>query len=156
MGVPHGDTLAATFFGSFGGLFATLGLYVLMTGSALHAGIPTWAMVSAMGPAGVVAGCFAFVALFIGAGAILSTPGVGITSLALAVSLFFVSWSLFAQGNAVLTAIAGWAGLVSGALGLVSAAAVAIGSGLNRFMAAGPLSAFPALRQRATKRPTAV
>lgn len=140
-----GETLAATFFGAFGGLFATIGLYVLVTGSAVRSGIPAWALVSAMGPAAIVAACFAFVALFIGAGAMLSNPGLGVTSLALTVAQFFIAWALFAQGNTLLTAIGGWAAVVSGALALLSAAAIAMGSGLTRFRLLGPLAAFPGL-----------
>jgi hypothetical protein len=103
----------------------------------------------------VVAACFCFVALFVAAGAMLPSPGPGITSLALAVSLFFVSWSLFAQGDMLLMAIAGWAAVVSGALALLSAAAVAMGSGLARFRTFGPLGTQAAMTGGVrTQRPT--
>jgi succinate-acetate transporter protein len=151
-----GETLAATFFGAFGGLFATLGLYVLVTGSALRTGIPAWALVSAMGPAAVIAACFCFVALFIGAGAMLSNPGVGVTSLVLGASLFFASWALFAQGDALLVAIAGWIGLISGGVGLLSAAGMALGSGIHRFRLFGPLGSLLPARGARRHHPSAV
>lgn len=150
-----GETLAATFFGAFGGLFATIGLYILVTGSAVRSGIPAWALVSAMGPGGIIAACFAFVALFIGVGAMLSNPGLGVTSLALSVSHFFIAWALFAQGNALLTAIGGWAAVVSGALALLSAAAIGMGGGFIRFRLLGPLAAFPGLGRVMPRRPSA-
>jgi succinate-acetate transporter protein len=150
-----GETLAATFFGAFGGLFGTLGIYALATGSVLRSGIPAQALVATLGPMAVVAACFCFVALFVAAGAMLPSPGLGITSLALAVSLFFISWSLFAQGDMLLMAIAGWAAVVSGALALLSAAAVAMGSGIARFRTFGPLGTLAAMTGRVwTQRPT--
>ena len=149
-----GETLAATFFGAFGGLFATIGLYVLVTGSAVRSGIPAWALVSAMGPGGIIAACFAFVALFVAVGAMLPNPGLGLTSLALSVAQFFIAWALFAQGNALLTAIGGWAAVVSGGLALLTAAAIAMGSSITRFRLLGPLAALSGLGRAMPRRPS--
>jgi succinate-acetate transporter protein len=122
-----GETLEATFFAVFGAAFGTLGL-------ALRFGV----LGAGMWPLGIAAGCLCFVALYIGLGALVSDPAIGITSLALAVALFFAAWSLFAGGLGWANAVAGWAAVVSGGLGLICSSGVAVGSGLLRFRNIGP------------------
>jgi succinate-acetate transporter protein len=122
-----GETLAATFFAVFGAAFGTLGL-------ALRFGV----LGAGMWPLGIAAGCLCFVALYIGLGALASNPAVGVTSLALAVALFFAAWSLFAGGLGWANVVAGWAAVVSGGLGLICSSGVAVGSGILRFRNIGP------------------
>lgn len=142
----RGQTLPATFFGVFGSLFAISGLYELMaannalaivlavTGQRLGLGT-----LPVLGPLGVMFGCFGFVALFIAASSASRHAGVGLTSLALAVALFFLAWASFAQGNQVLSAIAGWAAVVSGFLALVTAAMLSIGGPATQMATVGPM-----------------
>ncbi|HZU16092.1 MAG TPA: GPR1/FUN34/YaaH family transporter [Candidatus Dormibacteraeota bacterium] len=141
----RGQTLPATFFGVFGSLFAISGLFELIaannalaivlavTGQRLGLG-----MLPVLGPLGVMFGCFGFVALFIAASSASRHAGVGLTSLALAVALFFLAWAAFAQGNHLLSAIAGWAAVVSGFLALVTAAMLSLGGPATRMVTAGP------------------
>jgi succinate-acetate transporter protein len=117
---------AATFFATFGTLFTAVALYA-MAAPALPS-----VTISVLGPLGVATACYCFVALVLASASAGRNPGLALTSLVLAVSLFFVSWSLFAQANTTIAAIGGWIGLVSGAVALLTAAALSAGEGLER------------------------
>jgi succinate-acetate transporter protein len=130
------QVLAATFFCIFGGLGGTIAVFEAGAGPVVRTAIRLGLFAQEMTVIAVVTGCFTFVALFIAvaglsagsaaSGASLADSGVGITSLALAVALFFITWSLFATNNMLLTEISGWASVVSGGLSLLSAAAVTL------------------------------
>jgi uncharacterized protein len=114
--------VAATFFGVFGSLFAVVAIYGM---TAPAAGRPT--MVLLLGPLGVGAGCFAFVALLLALGLAPTNIAFSLTSFVLFLSLFFLTWSLFAEGNNLLGAIGGWILLISGFFGFLTAAGVTMG-----------------------------
>lgn len=132
----RGETLGGTFFGVFGAFWLTFGsnALVLARGVAAAAvGIPP----TTLGPFGVTLACFCFVALMLGIAAMFTNPGLSATSFALAVGLFFLAWACLVHGNTVLQAVAGWAGVVSGVLGLATAAMLTIGSGMGRYPVPG-------------------
>lgn len=129
-----GEVVAATFFGVFGGVLGTLGFAFLKGFPSVVSGANAW-------PLAIAAGCLCFVALYLGLAAWASNPGVGIASLALAVSLGFAAGSLFAGGVGWTTAVAGWAAIVSGGLALICSGIIASWSSLARFRAVGPLGA---------------
>jgi succinate-acetate transporter protein len=139
-----GEVLAGTFFGVFGGVLGTLGVGFRWGFPAALNGANAW-------PLAVAAGCLCFVALYLGLAALASHPGVGVASLALAVSLFFAAWSLFAGELGWAAAVAGWAAIGSGGLALIGSAVVASASSVARFRAVGPLGA---LIPRPVGRPT--
>lgn len=132
-----GQTLTATFFGTFGAFSGAVGTYQL---AAVHAaagpvvaeGIAT----TALGPFGVVLGGLCFVALFVAVGSMASNTGLSAASLALAVALFCLAWASFAGGDALLGATAGWAGMVAGGLALVTAAMLSVGGRASRLLLA--------------------
>lgn len=150
-----GQLLAATFYCVFGGLAGTIALFEVGAGSVVRSAIQLTLLSQMTGLLAVIMGCFAFVAFFIAAAGLgnpaastdpaefLVNAGVGITALALTVSLFFITWSLFAAGNLLLTQISGWASVVSGGLALVSAAALTLGPGGMPQLAHGPLGGLP-------------
>lgn len=129
-----GDVVAATFFGVFGGVLGTLGVAFRWGFPAFLSGINAW-------PLAIGAACLCFVALYLALSAWASSPGVGIASLALAVSLFFAAWSMFAGGLDWATAVAGWAAIVSGGLALIASGVLAAAGSVARLRAVGPLGA---------------
>lgn len=163
-----GHALAATFFCIFGGVAGTIALFEVGAGSVVRTSLQLGLLSEFTGSLAVITACFTFVALFIAVaglpsrmarvavGELLSKSGVGITSLALAVSLFFITWSLFAGGNQLLTAISGWASVVSGGLALLSAAAATLGTGLMPQLARGPLGGLLPMTRSGSQRPSAV
>lgn len=139
-----GEVVAGTFFGVFGGVLGTLGVGFRWGFPAVLSGANAW-------PLAIAAGCLCFVALYLGLAAWASNPGVGVASLALAVSLFFAAWSMFAGGLSWATGVAGWAAIVSGGLALICSGLLASASSVARFRAVGPLGA---LLPRPVGRPT--
>jgi succinate-acetate transporter protein len=125
----RGHTLAATFLGAFGSLFALSAIVDLAL--VVPGRIAIGAGRASVGPLGVVAGCFAFIALFVALGMWRRSLGFALTSLALTISLGFFTWSLFAQGNVLLAEIGGWVALISGFLGLITGAVNGLGFGLG-------------------------
>jgi uncharacterized protein len=119
-------SLAATFFGVFGGLSAIASSYVMAAPAAALLGPG-----SLLGPLAVGLAAFAFVALVLAVALSQVNVGFGITSLLLAVALVLCAISMFAQGLPVLTAIGGWVGLIAGACALVTAASLTMGRELR-------------------------
>lgn len=117
----RGQTLAALFFGSFGSLFATTALYGIVAAGHVVQSTP-----GVFGPVAVALACFCFIALVVCVG-LRDTPGFSLASLALAVSLFFLAWSLFAKNDQVLTAVGGWAGFIAGVFALGTAGMTVMG-----------------------------
>lgn len=137
----RGSTLTATFLGSFGSLFAIVAFGGLLAGAGR---VSLGAGSSAFGPLGVLVGCFGFIALIVAAGIWKESLGLALTSLAMAIALFFAAWSLFAAGDLLLAQIGGWLGVVTGILGFATAATTALGLGLDRPMAIPRLGVFRA------------
>ena len=135
----RGQTLAATFFGTFGAFWGGIGLYQLVAvranvGTAVGGGIAT----TALGPFGVVLACLCFIALVVAIASVSWNAGLSATSFAVAVALFCLAWASFAQGNTVLEAIAGWAGMVSAVAAFVTAGTLCISDRAGRHL---PLTA---------------
>lgn len=131
----RGQTLAATFFGTFGAFWGGIGLYQLVAvrangGTAVGQGIAT----AALGPFGVVLACLCFIALVVAIASLSWNPGLSATSFAAAVALFCLAWASFAQGNTVLEAIAGWAGMVSAVAAFVTAGTLCISDRAGRYL----------------------
>jgi succinate-acetate transporter protein len=127
----RGETLGGTFFGVFGAFWIALGSNVLVLARGVAAaavGIPA----VTLGPLGVTLACLCFVALVVGLTAVFTNAGFSATSLAFAIGLFFLAWASLVHGNAVLQAIAGWAGVISGVLGLATAAMLTVGRGIGQ------------------------
>src|SRR5215831_20834196 len=83
----RGQTLAATFFGTFGAFWGGIGLYQLVAvranvGTAVGQGIAT----TALGPFGVVLACLCFIALVVAIASLPWNAGLSATSLAAAVA----------------------------------------------------------------------
>ena len=134
----RGQTISATFFGTFGALWGAVGMYQLpairtAAAAVVGEGIAT----TALGPFGVALGCLCFVALFVGFASLSWNAGLSATAFALALALFLLTWASFAQGNTLLEAIAGWAGMTSGALGFATAALLCVGGGASRYLHSG-------------------
>lgn len=133
----RGETLGGTFFGLFGTLFVTLGsnsVILLARGIAAAAiGIPP----VTLGPLGVTLACFCLVALMLGMAAAFTNAGLSASWLVLAVGLFCLAWASLVHGNAVLQGIAGWTGVISGVLGLATAAMMIVSSGMGRYAVSG-------------------
>lgn len=130
-----GQTLSATFFGTFGAFSGAVGSYQLAAvhvsaGPVVGEGVAT----TALGPFGVVLGCLCFVALFVAVGSMSSNTGLTAASLALAVALFCLAWASFVGGDALLGAVAGWAGMVAGGLAFLTAAMLSVGGRASRLL----------------------
>jgi len=134
----RGQTISATFFGTFGALWGAVGMYQLPAiRSAAAAVVGEGIATTALGPFGVALGCLSFVALFVAAASFSWNTGLSVTAFTLALALICLAWASFAQGNTLLEAIAGWAGMTSGAIGFATAAMLCIGGGASRFLRAG-------------------
>lgn len=134
----RGQTISATFFGTFGALWGAVGLYQLPAiRSAAAAVVGEGIATTALGPFGVALGCLSFVALFVAVASVSWNTGLSVTAFTLALALLCLAWASFAQGNTLLEAIAGWAGMTSGAIGFATAAMLCIGGGASRLVRAG-------------------
>lgn len=134
----RGQTIAATFFGTFGALWGAVGMYQLPAIRAAAAAVVGEGIATtALGPFGVALGCLCFVALFVAFASLSWNTGLSATAFALALALLCLAWASFAQGNTLLEAIAGWAGMASGALGFATAAMLCIGGGASRYLQTG-------------------
>ncbi|HKA09197.1 MAG TPA: GPR1/FUN34/YaaH family transporter [Candidatus Dormibacteraeota bacterium] len=134
----RGQTISATFFGTFGALWGAVGMYQLPAiRSAAAAVVGEGIATTALGPFGVALGCLSFVALFVAAASFSWNTGLSVTAFTLALALTCLAWASFAHGNTLLEAIAGWAGMTSGAIGFATAAMMCIGGGASRFLCAG-------------------
>ncbi|HKF19585.1 MAG TPA: GPR1/FUN34/YaaH family transporter [Candidatus Dormibacteraeota bacterium] len=134
----RGQTISATFFGTFGALWGAVAMYQLpairtAAAAVVGEGIAT----TALGPFGVALGCLCFVALVVGFASLSWNAGLSATAFALALALLLLTWASFAQGNTLLEAIAGWAGMMSGALGFATAAVSCAGGGASRDLQTG-------------------
>lgn len=141
----RGQTIGATFFGTFGALWGAVGMYQLpairtAAAAVVGEGIAT----TALGPFGVALACLCFVALFVAFASLSWNMGLSATAFALALALLCLAWAAFAQGNTLLEAIAGWAGMTSGALGFATAAMLCIGGGASRYLQTGQPWRWPA------------
>jgi len=135
----RGQTLAGTFFGAFGSFFAGAGVYllVLQHGAVLGGAAAPALARDALGPFGVALACFAFIALFVAIASVPTNLGLSATSVLLTGGLILLAWAFFWQGNAVLTALGGWFGIIAGVLAFGTAAAMSIGTGAARVLAPG-------------------
>ena len=135
----RGQTLSATFFGTFGAFWGGLGLYQVgavraSAGTVVGEGIAT----TALGPIGVALGCLCFVALIVAVASLSGNAGLSATAFALAAAFFCLAWASFAEGNTVLEAIAGWAAMVSAVAAFATAATLCIGDRTGRHMPITP------------------
>src|SRR5215831_8916019 len=131
----RGQTLSATFLGTFGAFWGGLGLFQLgavraSAGTVVGEGIAT----TALGPIGIALGCMCFVALVVGVASLPGNAGLGATSLAAGVAFFCLAWASFAQGNTILEAVAGWAAMTSAVAAFFTAAMLCIGDRAGRQM----------------------
>ena len=129
----RGQTLSATFFGTFGAFWGGLGLFQIgavraSAGTVVGEGVAT----TALGPIGVALGCMCFVALLVGVASMSWNTGLSATSFAVAVAFFCLAWASFAQGNIVLEAVAGWAAMASAVAAFATAAMLCIGDRAGR------------------------
>jgi succinate-acetate transporter protein len=127
------QAVAATFFGIFGSFFAAVAFYAMEAPAVIR--LVTDAI---LGPWGVGVACLAFVAFFLAVALSRHNPGFAVTSLVLGIALFFVAWSLFARGNAVLGAIGGWVMLISGLFGFLTAASLSVAEGRRMLVSRMP------------------